>query len=84
MCVASSCTEGQYWCQDENTCKPAGQACSKQCLAQSTDASWVHFNNPSPSNINSPSAPSIGSAVGYLQVGTKTVQVNYVGEVRSV
>lgn len=28
ICVASGCAEGQYWCQSENTCKAAGQACN--------------------------------------------------------
>lgn len=27
ICVASGCAEGQYWCQAENMCKPAGQTC---------------------------------------------------------
>lgn len=46
--------------------------------------SWTQFSNPSPSNINSPSAASLGSAAGTIQVGGKTIQMNYSGDVRSV
>jgi len=46
--------------------------------------SWAQFINPSPANINSPSAASLGSAAGTIQLGGKTIQVNYAGDVRSV
>lgn len=26
-CVENGCAEGQYWCANENLCKPAGQSC---------------------------------------------------------
>lgn len=28
ICVDAGCAAGQYWCQAENMCKPAGQSCS--------------------------------------------------------
>lgn len=46
--------------------------------------SWTQFNNPSPNNINSPGAVSLGSASGSIQLGGKNIQVNYAGDVRSV
>lgn len=84
ICVPAGCAEGQYWCNAENTCKPAGQSCTAACTASSAPVSWTQYNNPSPSNINSPGAPSLGTASGSIQVDGKTIQVNYAGDVRSV
>lgn len=79
----TACQAGQYWCNAENTCKPAGQPCTIAC-SNSSLVNWTQFSNPSPSNINSPSAASLGSAAGTIQVGGKTIQMNYSGDVRSV
>lgn len=82
--LVSTCSEGQYFCSSENICKPAGQSCGAATCYNNTPVSWTQFNNPSPANINSPSAASLGSASGSIQLGTKNIQVSYAGDVRSV
>lgn len=82
--VATTCSEGQYFCTAENACKPAGQSCGIATCDNNMPVSWTQFNNPSPNNINSPSAVSLGSASGNIQLGSKTIQVTYTGDVRSV
>lgn len=76
ICVASGCAEGQYWCQAENMCKPAGQTCGAvTCNNNNTCEAGESCNCADCTNGGTDDADKCGlTSAGAQMVCTKDVK----------